>query len=85
MIGGRTRSPYSPMAAAAILAFAEAARAGDRGRGRHQMIRMMKITYTMMFTSQLLEFIQSRSFGIAVTARLWKSRSRAAAQWRSVW
>ena len=34
----------------------------------------MKIAQTMMFTSQLLVFIQSRSFGIAVTARRWKSR-----------
>lgn len=35
---------------------------------------MTKITQTMMFTNQLLEFIQSRSFGIAVTARRWKIR-----------
>ena len=34
----------------------------------------MKIRHTMMFTSQLLAFIQSRSFGIARTARRWKSR-----------
>jgi len=29
---------------------------------------------TMMFTSQLFEFIQSRTFGICRWARLWNSR-----------
>lgn len=35
---------------------------------------MMKITQTMMFTAQLFAFIQSRTFGIAVTARWRKTR-----------
>ena len=34
----------------------------------------MKIAHTMMFTSQLLAFIQSRTFGITTTARRWKIR-----------
>src|SRR5215204_1316374 len=39
-----------------------------------QRMRTMKIPQTMMLTSQLLAFIQSRTFGMAVTARRWKIR-----------
>ena len=34
----------------------------------------MKTTHTMLFTSQLVAFNQSRSFGIPWTARRWKIR-----------
>jgi hypothetical protein len=43
----------------------------DERRGlRHPRMRTIKMTRTIMFTSQLFAYIQSRTFGIAVFARL---------------
>jgi hypothetical protein len=44
------------------------------GTGYPKRMSTMNTTQTMMFTSQLFAFIQSRTFGMSRCARLWNSR-----------